>query len=113
MAWLTRARFLLGRVTGLLPGHEGRPVPVDLIPRAIHVGGRADLPRRLNPRCLYLVGAPLKWAIFRCPCGTGHQIDLNLAHAGGHGGTSRLTRRTARACGHRSTFKTSGGAISG
>ena len=81
MAWLTRARFLLDRMTGLLPGHEGRPVPVDLIPRAIHVGGRPDLPRPLNPRCLYLVGEPPKWAIFRCPCGTGHQIDLNLAHA--------------------------------
>jgi len=67
---------------GRLPGHEGRPSPVNLIPCAIHVGGREDLPRLLNPRCLYLVGEPPKWAIFRCPCGTGHQIDLNLAHAG-------------------------------
>jgi hypothetical protein len=81
VAWLTRARFLLDRMIGLLPGHERRPSPVNLIPYAIHVGGRADLPRLLNPRCLYLVGDPPKWAIFRCPCGTGHQIDLNLAHA--------------------------------
>jgi Family of unknown function (DUF6527) len=60
----------------------GGPAPVDLIPGAIRVSGRADLPRRLRPGRLYLVGEPAKWAVFRCPCGTGHQIDLNLAHVG-------------------------------
>jgi len=82
VAWLTSARFLLDRMIGLLRGQDGSPVPVDLIPGAIHVGGRADLPRRLSPRRLYLVGEPPKWAVFRCPCGAGHQIDLNLAHTG-------------------------------
>lgn len=82
MAGLTSARFRLDRMIGLPRGHEGNPVPVNLIPGAIHVGGRADLPRRLNPRRLYLVGEPPKWAILRCPCGTGHQIDLNLVHVG-------------------------------
>jgi Family of unknown function (DUF6527) len=82
VAWLTKARFLLDWMIGLLPGHEGRPSPVNLIPCAIHLSGREALPQLLNPRCLYLVGEPPKWAIFRCPCGTGHQIDLNLAHAG-------------------------------
>ena len=82
MARLTRARSLLDRMIGFLPERGGRNAPVSLIPRVVHVGGRADLPRLLNPRRLYLVGEPPKWAIFRCPCGTGHQIDLNLVHAG-------------------------------
>jgi hypothetical protein len=46
------------------------------------IARRADLPPRLHPGRLYLVGRPAKWAVFRCPCGTGHQVDLNLMHAG-------------------------------
>jgi hypothetical protein len=82
MAWLTRARSLLDKVAAWLAGMLGQPAPVDLIPRAVHVSVRADLPRRLRPRRLYLVGEPAKWAVCRCPCGAGHQIDLNLAHPG-------------------------------
>jgi hypothetical protein len=88
VAWLTRACSLLDRVTGLdnvtarLARLLGKPAPVDLIPSAVHVGARADLPRRLHSHRLYLVGEPAKWAVCRCPCGTGHQIDLNLAHPG-------------------------------
>ena len=69
---------LRGKIIGL----RSKSRPVDLIPHAVHVSARADLPRRLNPRCLYLIGEPAKWAVFLCPCGTGHQIDLNLAHPG-------------------------------
>jgi Family of unknown function (DUF6527) len=82
VVWLTRACPLLDNVAGRLARLLDNPAPVDLIPCAIQVGARADLPRRLSPRRLYLVGEPAKWAVFRCPCGTGHQIDLNLAHPG-------------------------------
>lgn len=39
---------------------------------------RALLPPGLHPRLLYVVGNPPKWAVFDCPCGTGHDIQLNL-----------------------------------
>lgn len=91
MAWLRRK---LSQLTGAaygpptaragvaLPWSRYRLGPIDQIPRAVQVGRRTDLPRKLNPRRLYLVGTPPKWAVFRCPCGTGHRIDLNLAHPG-------------------------------
>lgn len=46
------------------------------------VADRAGLPAQLHPRWLYLVGDPHKWGVLRCPCGHGHDIDLNLAHLG-------------------------------
>lgn len=82
MGWLTKARPLLDQLIGWLVPPLDDPAPVDLIPRAVRVAVRADLPPRLNPRRIYLVGEPAKWAVFRCPCGTGHQIDLNLSHPG-------------------------------
>jgi hypothetical protein len=82
VAWLTAARARLARVTARVASRWYPTGPTEQVSRAIAVGGRADLPPRLHPSRLYLVGTPAKWAIFRCPCGTGHQIDLNLAHAG-------------------------------
>jgi hypothetical protein len=73
-------RALLARAFTRLPWFRPPPGPIDQIPRAIHLDRRANLPRRLHPQRLYLIGTPEKWAIFRCPCGTGHQIDLNLVH---------------------------------
>lgn len=43
---------------------------------------RSDLPTILHPRRMYLLGQPEKWAVFACPCGRGHAIDLNLSHSG-------------------------------
>lgn len=82
MAWLTRARSRLDQLIGRPARPLGDPALVGLIPRAVRVAVRADLPPRLSPRRIYLVGEPAKWAVFRCPCGTGHQIDLNLSHPG-------------------------------
>lgn len=48
----------------------------------VRIGARAELPAQLNPRRMYLIGDPAKWAIFRCPCGRGHDVQLNLAHFG-------------------------------
>jgi hypothetical protein len=59
-----------------------RREPAGHIRTTVQVGQRSELPSQLRPGHLYLVGAPPKWAIFRCPCGTGHQVDLNLAHPG-------------------------------
>jgi len=50
--------------------------------RAVNFLDRSSLPERLDPRCLYTLGEPPKWAVLRCPCGRGHDIDLNLAHPG-------------------------------
>lgn len=44
------------------------------------VDRRDDLPTRLDPRRLYIVGRPHKWAVMRCPCGTGHVVELNIAN---------------------------------
>lgn len=49
--------------------------------RIIEVAERSHLPDRLRPRSLYVLGAPAKWALFECPCGRGHNIQLNLVHA--------------------------------
>jgi Family of unknown function (DUF6527) len=76
----THAR-LASAVTRLL-WFRPPPGPTHQISRVIRLSRRSDLPRRLHPQRLYLIGTPEKWAIFRCPCGTGHQIDLNLAHPG-------------------------------
>lgn len=46
------------------------------------VRARNGLPERLNPRRIYQLGAPAKWAAFECPCGRGHILELNLAHPG-------------------------------
>jgi hypothetical protein len=34
----------------------------------------------LNPRRIYKLGEPGKWAVLECPCGKGHTLELNLAH---------------------------------
>lgn len=51
--------------------------------RIIYYDRRADLPTTVEPRTIAIVGSPKrpKWAIFSCPCGTGHEIALNLASA--------------------------------
>jgi hypothetical protein len=57
--------------------------PLSRRPRIMHViraPERSDLPQRLDPHALYLVGLPEKWATFDCPCGTGHVVELNLLH---------------------------------
>lgn len=50
--------------------------------RVVALPDRSALPGQLHPRRLYLVGEPHKWAALRCPCGHGHDIDLNLMHPG-------------------------------
>jgi hypothetical protein len=41
---------------------------------------RNEVPAKMNPRIVALVGTAdrLKWAIFDCPCGRGHEIALSL-----------------------------------
>lgn len=82
MAWLTATRARLTEAVARAVSWWYPAGPIAQIPRAVAVGRRRDLPSRLHPSRLYLVGTPAKWAVFRCPCGTGHQIDLNLMHAG-------------------------------
>lgn len=48
--------------------------------RVVEASGRDQLPTRLHPRRVYLLGSPGKWVVLECPCGRGHQIQLNLAH---------------------------------
>lgn len=48
----------------------------------VAVRDRGDLPAKLNPRRIYQLGAPAKWAALECPCGRGHILELNLAHPG-------------------------------
>lgn len=48
--------------------------------QVVEAAGRDELPIRLHPRRIYLLGSPAKWVILECPCGHGHQIQLNLAH---------------------------------
>ncbi len=50
--------------------------------KIVVVSDRGDLPMILNPRRLYQVGDPGKWAVLECPCGRGHVVELNLAHPG-------------------------------
>ena len=50
--------------------------------KLVTVAGRRDLPLVLNPRLVYQLGEPGKWAVLECPCGRGHVIELNLAHPG-------------------------------
>ena len=51
------------------------------ISRVVKVANRSDLPKDLDPRCIYLLGSTTpKWALLDCPCGRGHTIELNLAN---------------------------------
>jgi Family of unknown function (DUF6527) len=57
------------------------PVPPWRRWRALRLAGEADgVKRPLPKRRIVLAGpkAAPKWAIFDCPCGTGHEIMLNL-----------------------------------
>jgi len=81
-ARLTATRARLVRAAARAASRWYPTGPTAWIPRSVAVARRHDLPPRLHPSRLYLVGTPAKWAVFRCPCGTGHQIDLNLAHSG-------------------------------
>lgn len=44
------------------------------------VGAADEVPERLPQRGVVLVGAPASraWAVFDCPCGTGHRLMVNL-----------------------------------
>lgn len=56
-------------------------------PRFVHVRmyeSRADVPRRLPRRAVAVVTGQPGWAIFECPCGTGHErIELLLTPRNG------------------------------
>jgi Family of unknown function (DUF6527) len=42
-------------------------------------GGLDEIPDRLDPELVYVTGAPRqKWAVFACPCPSGHRIVLSL-----------------------------------
>jgi hypothetical protein len=51
--------------------------------RLLRVPSRANIPEAIPRRAVTLIGEPPKWAVIPCPCGRGHVIDLNLAHASG------------------------------
>ncbi|MGH1564559.1 DUF6527 family protein [Mumia sp. DW29H23] len=61
---------------------RARHRPRARIVKVVFVTGRGDLPAAMNPRRIYRLGNPGKWAVLECPCGRGHVIELNLAHAG-------------------------------
>jgi hypothetical protein len=72
----------MGVVTGRLVDCWRR-TPLSRHPRLTGyqtVPTRTDVPDPLPRRRIVLVGTPPKWAVFACPCGTGHTIELNLAH---------------------------------
>lgn len=52
-------------------------------PRVEYRRAREDLPERPSRRAIVIVGTPEhpKWAIFACPCGHGHIIEINLSGA--------------------------------
>lgn len=49
---------------------------------AVFVSSRSDLPSRLQPDRIYIVGdlPHAKWASFMCPCRKGHRLDVNLMY---------------------------------
>ena len=65
-------RRKLSAVLGLLPTRRWRIEQT--------VSGVDDVPSQIPHRRAFLVATPtlLKWLVFDCPCGTGHQIMLNL-----------------------------------
>jgi hypothetical protein len=46
----------------------------------MHIEAADEMPVAIPARCAVMVGtdADPKWLAFNCPCGTGHQIMLNL-----------------------------------
>ena len=50
------------------------------LPRQANVAAMSLLPQRLSRRTLYVVGQADRpsWAVFPCPCGTGHTVQVNL-----------------------------------
>lgn len=57
-----------------------RRLGVPRIDRIEYMTSPNDLPDQISRRVVYVVGnsAYQKWAMFMCPCGTGHLITLNL-----------------------------------
>jgi hypothetical protein len=58
------------------------------------VNRRAELPANLNRRTAYVVGDPLQWVMFQCPCLSGHDIALSLAPTGHWRMTTKRGRPT-------------------
>lgn len=51
------------------------------ITQVVVVANRGELPEHLDPGCVYVLGATTpKWALLDCPCGHGHNVELNLAN---------------------------------
>ena len=61
---------------------RARRAPSARFTRIRILNARSDLPSELDPKCVYQIGKPGKWAILECPCGRGHQLELNLVHPG-------------------------------
>lgn len=68
------------RRTGINWSRRLRHNPRARITEVVVTHGRGDLPTKLNPRRVYQLGEPGKWAVLECPCGRGHRLELNLAH---------------------------------
>lgn len=49
------------------------------LPQAVRVAAHSELPETIARRRLVIVGAPPAWAVFECPCGSGHQIKVRIA----------------------------------
>lgn len=76
---------LIDRWRRIVPGHPR-------IRRTIFYASHAELPDTLPRRQLSLVGGDhrsAKWAVFACPCGTGHRIAVPLS--GQRSATWRVT----------------------
>ena len=50
------------------------------ITKIVRCTTHADLPEQLSPRRLYSVGMSPTWAVFRCPCGRGHDLTIDIAN---------------------------------
>jgi hypothetical protein len=43
---------------------------------------RADLPEPLPPGRTFVLGDPPQWAVFACPCGSGHDVMVRIDETG-------------------------------
>ncbi len=84
-------------VTGLIDWkRRRRSEPRARYPAVIHVETRAELPIELSRRVIYTIGSPAKpkRALFICPCGHDHHIDLPIATDPHEIGTWHLSPET-------------------
>lgn len=67
----------------IIDGFRRQQIVAPRVSRALYYDRQSSMPQSIPRNTIAIIGSKEKpkWAIFACPCGTGHTIMLNLSRA--------------------------------